>query len=234
MNTGFELHKASEELMEFFRNHKEFDLVETENQCVLLQIMPTGHKVIVAVNNKPDPVPYEKIVVDVEDKPEIKKHIDDATKLLNYALCSSPDENDEKYDGSNEGWYKDLDELYEKTRRMEPDGFPFSFKIIDDKAYEEVLLSGYDGPVYWNTFNREHMVDWESSRGGNGIVYEKPLKPIKMKDAGADPLTVKSLCEAVAKLDYYPGDHRFLESVEVELRKIDGVEAITIIFGCGS
>ena len=60
------------------------------------------------------------------------------------------------------------------------------------------------------------------------------LKPIKIREAGEAPLTVKRLCEAVAELNYYPGDHRFLEQVRVELRAIDGELVIVIIFKCGS
>ena len=237
MNTRFELHKADpayREHREHLKQSDDYKVIETELQWILqassrihphLQGMDPSIFVTVAISNLPDPVPYEKIIVDVKDKPEIKKHMEDATKLLNYALCTFPD-----YDK------KDLDELFAKTRRMQPDGFPFSIKIVDDKAYEEVLLPGYDGPVYWNTHTREHIIDWEKIgiAEHRGNVFETPLKPIKMKDAGQEPLTVKTLCEAIAKLDYWPGDHRFLERVVVELREIDGVEAITIIFSCGS
>ena len=64
------------------------------------------------------------------------------------------------------------------------------------------------------------------------LVYSS-LKPIKIHEGGEKPLTVRSLCEAVAKVGFNPGDHHFLENVQLQLREIEGTEAITIVFYAG-
>ena len=234
LNTRFGLYKEGEETW------NDCVVEETKLQRITRQIK-NGHQIIVAISNLPDPAPYERTYLCLgRTTRETRDHLNYAKMWLNYALCSIPDENDEKYIGDMDrpGLYEnDLDELWEKTRRMQPDGFPFSFQIMDARAYEKVLFSGYKGPIYWNHCQRELLIDWEQPaenfEPGRRLFFSM-LKPIKIKDVGDEPLTVKGLCEAVAKLDYYPGDHRFLEEVRVELRKIDGVEAITIIFKCGS
>lgn len=95
------------------------------------------------------------------------------------------------------------------------------------------------GPVYWNDFNREFIIDEDQPienieyKNMHKVIY-KSLKPIKIYDEGEKKITVRSLCEAVASLGYDPGNHTLLEGVRVELRDYDGEEAITIIFECGS
>ena len=44
-----------------------------------------------------DTVPYERIIVDLEKKPELKKELEDAADLLDYVLCRVPDPEDAKY-----------------------------------------------------------------------------------------------------------------------------------------
>ena len=98
-------------------------------------------------------------------------------------------------------------------------------------------MRGYQGPVYWNDFRREFIIDEDQPREnfeeGNKVTFTS-LKPIKIYEEGEKRITVRSLCEAIASLGYDPGNHTFLEGIKVELRDIDGVEAITIIFVCGS
>ena len=44
-----------------------------------------------------DPSPYERIILDVEDRPDLKKEMEDATDLLDYVMCRVPDPKDVKY-----------------------------------------------------------------------------------------------------------------------------------------
>ena len=44
-----------------------------------------------------DPSPYERIILDVEDRPDLKKEMEDATDLLDYVMCRVPDPKDAKY-----------------------------------------------------------------------------------------------------------------------------------------
>ena len=44
-----------------------------------------------------DPVPYDRIILDVEDRPDMKKELEVATELLDYVLCRVPDPEDKKY-----------------------------------------------------------------------------------------------------------------------------------------
>ena len=44
-----------------------------------------------------DPVPYDRIILDVEDRPDMKKDLEVATDLLDYVLCRVPDPEDAKY-----------------------------------------------------------------------------------------------------------------------------------------
>ena len=44
-----------------------------------------------------DPVPYDRIILDLEDRPDIKKELEAATDLLDYVLCRVPDPEDAKY-----------------------------------------------------------------------------------------------------------------------------------------
>ena len=44
-----------------------------------------------------DPSPYERIILDIEDRPDLKKEVEDATDLLDYVMCRIPDPKDAKY-----------------------------------------------------------------------------------------------------------------------------------------
>ena len=44
-----------------------------------------------------DPVPHERVILDIENRPDLKKEIEDATDLLDYVLCRVPDPEDAKY-----------------------------------------------------------------------------------------------------------------------------------------
>ena len=44
-----------------------------------------------------DSVPYERVILDLEDRPDLKKEVEDATDLLDYVLCRVPDPQDGKY-----------------------------------------------------------------------------------------------------------------------------------------
>ena len=44
-----------------------------------------------------DAVPYDRIILDLEDRPDIKKELETATDLLDYVLCRVPDPEDAKY-----------------------------------------------------------------------------------------------------------------------------------------
>ena len=44
-----------------------------------------------------DPVPYERVILDIENRPDLKKEIEDAIDLLDYVLCRVPDPEDAKY-----------------------------------------------------------------------------------------------------------------------------------------
>lgn len=182
-----------------------------------------------------DPVPYKKKVLNVKNKPELKKHIRETKQMLKYALCRYPQQG--KHFGYGEAYERALDQIQSRTEKMMPEDFPYTFYLIDEDDYEEELLRGYRGPVYWNDFGREFIIDEdqpiENYQEGNKVTFTS-LKPIKIFDEGEKKVTVRSLCEAVASVRYDPGNHTFLEGIKVELREIDGVEAITIIFECGS
>lgn len=44
-----------------------------------------------------DANPYERIIIDSEKKPDLKKEMEDATDLLDYVMCRVPDPEDAKY-----------------------------------------------------------------------------------------------------------------------------------------
>ena len=44
-----------------------------------------------------DPSPYERIILDIEDRPDLKKEVEEATDLLDYVMCRIPDPEDAKY-----------------------------------------------------------------------------------------------------------------------------------------
>ena len=128
-----------------------------------------------------------------------------------------------------------------KTDKIKPKSFPYTFYLMDEKqekAYDEVLFSSYKGAVYWNDCGRDFIVDPNQPKENfepenmHKLVYTS-LKPLKIHEGGEKQLTVKTMCEAVAKVGFNPGEHHFLENVQIQLREIDGAEAITIIFYAG-
>ena len=38
-----------------------------------------------------DPVAYERIILDLEDRPDMKKEVEDAMDVLDYVMCRVPD-----------------------------------------------------------------------------------------------------------------------------------------------
>ena len=52
-----------------------------------------------------DPIPYERIIIDLEKRPDLKKEIEDATELLDYVMCRVPDPEDAKYKDDEVGFY---------------------------------------------------------------------------------------------------------------------------------
>merc|ERR1719336_3057525 len=104
-----------------------------------------------------DANPYERIIIDSEKKPDLKKEMEDATDLLDYVMCRVPDPEDAKYKDED-----DLEEMQTKTDKVKPKSFPYTFYLMDDKqekAYDEVIFSNYRGPVYWNDCGRDFIVD---------------------------------------------------------------------------
>ena len=55
-----------------------------------------------------DPVPYERIIIDLEKRPDLKKEIEDATELLDYVMCRVPDPEDAKYKDDEVGFYQQI------------------------------------------------------------------------------------------------------------------------------
>ena len=135
----------------------------------------------------------------------------------------------------------DLEEMQTKTDKIKPKSFPYTFYLMDEKqekAYDESLFTNYKGPVFWNDCGRDFIVDPNQPKENfqpenmSKLVYSS-LKPIKIHEGGEKPMTVRSLCEAVAKVGFNPGDHHFLENIQLQLREIEGTEAITIVFYAG-
>merc|ERR1712012_291598 len=166
-----------------------------------------------------DTVPYERIIVDLEKKPELKKELEDAADLLDYVLCRVPDPEDAKYKDDQEAYEDDLEEKQEK-------------------AFDESVFSKYKGAVFWNDCGRDFIVDPSQPKENfnpenmHKLVYTS-LKPLKIHAGGEKQLTVKTLCEAVGKVGFNPGEHHFLENVQVQMREVDGEEVVTIIFYAG-
>ena len=72
-----------------------------------------------------DPVPYKKKVLNVQNKPEIKKHIRVTNMMLKFALCRYPQEG--KYFGYGEAYERTVDHIRSRTEKMMPEGFPYTF-----------------------------------------------------------------------------------------------------------
>ena len=130
-----------------------------------------------------------------------------------------------------------------KTDKIKPKSFPYTFYLMDDKqekAYDDTIFSSYRGPVYWNDCGRDFIVDPAQPKENfepenmHKLVYTS-LKPLKIYAGGEKekPLTARLLCEAVAKVGFNPGDHHFLENINIQMREIEGAEAITIVFYAG-
>jgi len=188
-----------------------------------------------------DPVPYERIIIDLEDRPDLKKEVDEATDLLDFVLCRVPDPADPKYKDDEDAYEDDLEEMQTKTDKIKPKTFPYTFYLMDakqEKAYDEAFLTSYKGPVYWNDCGRDFIVDPKQPKENfqpenmAKLVYTS-LKPIKIHEGGEKPLTAKVVCEAVAKVGFKPGDHHFLENIQLQMREIDGVQALTVVFYAG-
>jgi len=128
-----------------------------------------------------------------------------------------------------------------RAKKLAPESFPYTFFVTckAEAHFELEVFSHYRGPVYWNTLTREFMMDDDQpvenyDPGNEDKLIFNGLKPIMIYEGGEKPFTVKKLVEEVAKLDYNPGDHRFLENIFVQLRQLDGEPAMTIMFFCGS
>merc|ERR1711925_19731 len=156
--------------------------------------------------------PYERIIIDLEGRPDIQKEVEDA-----------------------------LEEMQTKTDAIKPKGFPYTFYLMDDKqekAFDEPIFSSYKGPVYWNDCGRDFIVDpnqpAENFQPENmaNLVYSS-MTPLKIYEGGDKPLTPKLMCEGVAKVGFIPGEHCFLENIQIQMREINGVEAMTVVFYAG-
>ena len=186
-----------------------------------------------------DPVPYKKIKVDLKKRPGIKKELKVAQDFLNYVMCRFPDDEDPKYEDGIVAFEDDFDKIALKTNKIKPEAFDYTFYLIDEKAYDDAIFTSYKGDIYWNDFGREYILDPNQPienfeyKNRHKVVYSS-LKPLKIFAAGDKPLTPRLLCVAVAKLGYDTGDHCFLEEIKIEMREIDGKEAVTIVFMCGS
>merc|ERR1712108_20620 len=170
-----------------------------------------------------DAVPYDRIILDLEDRPDIKKELEAATDLLDYVLCRVPDPEDAKYKDDEDAYEDDLEEMQSKTDKVKPKSFPYTFYLMDEKqekAYDEAIFTSYKGPVFWNDCGRDFIVDPNQPKENfqpenmSKLVYSS-LKPIKIHEGGEKPMTVRSLCEAVAKVGFNPGDHPFLENIQL-------------------
>ena len=98
--------------------------------------------------------------------------------------------------------------MQSKTDKIKPKSFPYTFYLMDEKqekAYDEAIFTSYKGPVFWNDCGRDFIVDPNQPKENfqpenmSKLVYSS-LKPIKIHKGGEKSLTVRSLCEAVAKV----------------------------------
>merc|ERR1719495_3006707 len=126
-----------------------------------------------------------------------------------------------------------------KSQQLLPEGFPFTAYLPDDESVlDKQIFKNYTGAVYWNDCGRDFIVDPNQPKENfqpenmSKLVYTS-LKPIKIHEGGEKPMTARSLCEAVAKVGFNPGDHHFLENIQLQLREIDGAEAVTVVFYAG-
>ena len=133
---------------------------------------------------------------------------------------------DPKYKDDEEAYDDDLEEMQEKTDALKPKDFPYTFYLMDagqEKAFDDPIFATYRGPIYWNdcgrydhiritiisaTFTtRDFIVDpnqpKENFQPENmaNLVYSS-LTPLKGFSGGEKPLTPRSLCEGVAKVNF--------------------------------
>ena len=112
-----------------------------------------------------------------------------------------------------------------KTDAIKPKNFPYTFYLMDDKqekAYEEPIFSNYRGPIYWNDCGRDFIVDpnqpKENFQPENmaKLIYSS-LTPLKIYEGGEKPLTAKLICDGVARVGFIPGEHCFLENIQIQV-----------------
>merc|ERR1712058_57767 len=181
-----------------------------------------------------DPVPYKRIIIDLEKRPDLKKELEDATQLLKHAMCRTPDMDDDDA----------FDKICRKMEKIKPKSFPYAFYLLDDKDYDlQIFKDIHKGAVFWTDFRRDNILEpnqpdeYFEYENRHKLVYTR-LKPLKIRSEGEKAMTVKEMCEAVAeaitKVEYSPGNHHFLEDIKIQMRNIDGEEVVTILFCCGS
>jgi len=184
---------------------------------------------------------YDRIIIDLEDRPDLKKEVEEAMDLLDYVMCRVPDQDDPKYKDDEDAYEDDLEEMQTKTDAIKPKDFPYTFYLMDEKqekAYEEPIFSNYRGPVYWNDCGRDFIVDptqpKENFQPENmaKLIYSS-MTPLKIYEGGEKPLTAKLMCEGVARVGFIPGEHCFLENIQIQLREVNGEEAMTVVFYAG-
>jgi len=184
---------------------------------------------------------YERIILDLEDRPDMKKEVEDAMDVLDYVMCRVPDKDDPKYKDDEDAYEDDLEEMQTKTDALKPKDFPYTFYLMDEaqeKAFDDPIFATYRGPVYWNDCGRDFIVDpsqpKENFQPENmaNLVYHS-LTPLKISMGGEKALTPRTLCEGVAKVKFIPGEHCFLENIQIQLREIEGKEVMTVVFYAG-
>merc|ERR1712096_583190 len=136
--------------------------------------------------------------------------------FLDYVMCRVPDPDDAKYKDDEDAYEDDLEEMQTKTDATKPKEFPYTFYLMDEKQEK-----AYDEPM--ENFQPENMAN---------LIYTS-LSPLKIYEGGDKPLTPKLLCEGVAKVGFVPGEHCFLENIQIQMREYNGVEAMTVVFYAG-
>merc|ERR1712071_184657 len=156
-------------------------------------------------------------------------------------MCRVPDRDDPKYKDDEDQYEDDLEEMETKTNGIKPKDFPYTFYLMDaaqEKAYDDPVFSTYRGPVYWSDCGRDFIVDPNQPKENfqpenmSKLVYSS-LTPLKIHPGGEKPLTARSLCEGVAKVNFIPGEHIFLENIQIQLREIQGEEVMCVVFYAG-
>merc|ERR1719427_133009 len=144
-----------------------------------------------------DSTPYERVILDLEDRTDMKKEVEDAMDVLDYVMCRVPDREDPKYKDDEDAYEDDLEVMQEKTDEIKPKSFPYTFYLMDEaqeKAFDEPIFATYRGPIYWNDCGRDFIVDpsqpKENFQPENmaNLVYSS-LTPLKVFPGGEKPLT---------------------------------------------